>query len=1031
MFKFTSSMLKKAAVLCFIGSGLIANAANEFVYNGIIYTPSGTKLTAKPYTTKVGGVQVLTEPYSGDVVIESPVTIDGVTYTVTSVSNAFKGSNITSLYLPDDCITVSRGGLSECKYLTSVRLSPNMTTMPGNCFQKDSALVELSIPGGITQLKSNELLGCISLKKLVLEEGSSTITFNISAFGSERSCPIEELVINRNVSAEAVASTPIRGLASLKKVTIGGACTAVPTSYFENCTALETVEIGTSVTEMGTSAFANTAIASINIHGGIATIPVSCFKNCTKLTEVILNDGTTTISEMAFQNSPVAAVTLPATLTGINTMAFSGCNLTGDIVIPAQVTKIANEAFAGNAAITSVSFPASLTNLGEGVFNGCNAITAFSVDAANTAYVVKDNKALATIDGATILAYPVAAPETTFTDAVAKAIGAYAFNGAKNITAFDVPIVTAFGDYALANTGVQKMTIRGEVGRYVLSGNTALTSVHLASGTQTPHGLCKDCSSLTEFTSQYQLMTIKSESFAGCTSLKTLDLGGLLSIIEADAFKGAGIETFINGSVTPAAMAEGVFTEANSAIVVKVPISATETYKAAAGWKYLTIEGDANIAATGTTLSMPNGLYYAGKDGMLYCVTADGLSTTYDVGTALHTFQLLEFKNRIYGASAGKNFCYENTPIGDGKLFYISQLDGNTFQATVLDNAGENAYKDPFALYIYGDTLYVSDRNVAVRKVSADAIALPASYPSWVENNWLGWYGAPWAYGCVKSGFQITQDADNTPLYWVGMRYNGNGIYRFKEEHVGSAAGAGTKPDYSAIFNSAAVNFSTFYIDEKNDHLYIYIVKASNDWASGLYRFKFSDVLANPDPSDLSTLNPVLVDGAPILLEGSKDSQETGITQLAVDENGEYMYWCYISAGQGTAAGTPAEAYNAENPMHQSGIKRIKLGEETPTLEMVVAGVEGYGLVVVDYAGSAVESIVAEKNVNDRIQVIGNSVTVLEDAAVSIYNTAGVLVAQTATNGVETVSLNDLNTGVYIVKAVFADGAKQVVKVVK
>lgn len=1024
-------MVKKAMVLCFIGSGLIANAANEFVYNGIIYTPSGTKLTAKPYTTKVGGVQVLTEPYSGDVVIESPVTIDGVTYTVTSVSNAFKGTNITSLYLPDDCITVSRGGLSECPNLTSVRLSPNMTTMPGNCFQKDSALVELTIPGAINQLKSNELLGCVSLKKLVLEEGETAITFNVSAFGTERSCPIEELVINRNVSAEAVATTPIRGLASLKKVTIGGLCTAIPTSYFENCTALETVEIGASVTEMGTSAFANTAIASINIHGGIATIPVSCFKGCPNLTTVTLGDSVAVISEMAFQNSPVANIVFPDSLTTINTMAFSGSNLTGDIVLPAKVAKIGNEAFSGNTAITTVSFPASLTSLGEGVFNGCGSITSFSVDAANTAYKVKANKALATIDGATLLAYPVAAPETAFADAEATAVGSYAFNGAKNIVSFDLPKVSSYGDYALANTGVQEITVKGTIGRYVLSGNSALTKVHLANGTQTPHGLCKDCTSLTEFTSEYQILTIKSETFAGCTSLKSLELGGLLSIIEADAFKGAGIETLINGSATPAAMADGVFTEANSNIVCKVPVSAVESYKAAAGWKYLQIEGDANIAATGTTLSMPNGLYYAGKDGMLYCVTADGLSTSYDVGTALHTFQLLEFKNRIYGASAGKNFVYENTPIGDGKLFYISQLDGNTFQATVLDNAGANAYKDPFALYIYGDTLYVSDRNVAVRKVSADAIALPTSYPSWVENNWLGWYGSPWAYGCVKSGFQITQDEDNTPLYWVGMRYNGTGIYRFKESHVGSDAGAGTKPEYSAIFNAANVNFSTFYIDEKNDHLYIYIVSATNGWTSGLYRFKFSEVLANPDPSDLSTLNPVLVDGAPILLEGSVGSQETGITQLAVDAAGEYMYWCYVSAGAGTAAGTPAETYSAENPMHQSGIKRIKLGEETPALEMVVPGVEGYGLVVVNYEGSGVQSIVADKGENDRVQVIGNAVTVLDEAVVNVYNTAGVLVAQVVTDGVQTVSLADMNAGIYIVEAVFADGSKQVVKVAK
>ena len=55
----------------------------------------------------------------------------------------------------------------------------------------------------------------------------------------------------------------------------------------------------------------------------------------------------------------------------------------------------------------------------------------------------------------------------------------------------------------------------------------------------------------------------------------------------------------------------------------------------------------------------------------------------------------------------------------------------------------------------------------------------------------------------------------------------------------------------------------------------------------------------------------------------------------------------------------------------------------------------------------------------------------MEDAIVNVYNAAGVLVAQEAVNGVESVSLADQANGVYFVQAIFADGAKQVVKVVR
>ena len=109
---------------------------------------------------------------------------------------------------------------------------------------------------------------------------------------------------------------------------------------------------------------------------------------------------------------------------------------------------------------------------------------------------------------------------------------------------------------------------------------------------------------------------------------------------------------------------------------------------------------------------------------------------------------------------------------------------------------------------------------------------------------------------------------------------------------------------------------------------------------------------------------------------------------------------------------------------------RIKLGEETPKVELHIADVEGYGVVPVKYTPGkdGVESVVVAV---DRLQVIGDAVTVMEDAVVYVYNTAGVLVAQETVNGVESVSLADQANGVYVVKAVFADGAEQVVKVVR
>lgn len=1031
----TFTKIMRATVLSIItlGSAFAVNAAT-ITHNGITYTSKGTDLTvAKPTT-----------PYSGDIVIESPVTINGVEYKVIAVAaTAFKqNKDITSVVLPDDCIDVKRGAFAECSGLKSVRLSPNMTAFNAQVFDRCTALEEITIPGGIATITGTQFQGCSSLKKIILAESDKEVNFTAAAWGNTKTeaeggygAPvIEELVINRPIATVTVADAPFKGLKTLKKVEIGAQCTKLSPSYFAGCSALDSVVIAEGMSDLGTNSFAGTAITKITLPATVTTIPTTCFSGCSALTEVVFNEGLTSIDDQAFSGSPVATINWPTTLTKVGNYAFSNSNISGDIVFPANVKTIGTQAFNNNAGITSVAFPAALTSLGDGAFKGC-AVAAYTIDAANTNYIIK-NKAVATKDGLKLLLYPVADPATSFVDDGTNAIGAYTFYGAKNLTSISLKNVYSYGDYSLAETSLLEAKVQGTVGRYVLENCTSVKKVNLATGLAVPFGLCKGCSALEEFTTGYDIMTINDEAFAGCTNLKQLNLGGYLSIIGADAFKDCGVETLINGSATPAAMSEGVFTEANSNITLKVAADAVETYKAAAGWKHLNVVSDASITATGTNLGMPSGIYYAGKDGVLYRVTADGGKSSFDVGGALHTFQLTQFKNRIYGSSAGKTFVYQNSADigGDGKLFYISQIDGYTFQATVLDNTGNNAYKDPFGLYIYGDTLYVNDRNVCIRKISADAIALPQSYPSWVENNWLGWYGAPWAYGCVKGGFSITKDQDANgnpePLYWVSMRFNGNGIFRFKESDINT----GVKPAYDAILNAISLNASTFYIDETNGHIYMYIVSASNV-VPGLYRLNLADLLANPDPSDFSTLNPILIDNSPILLEGSVGSQETGITQLSPDENGEYLYWCYI-APEGADTDSKitylgAEgSYDPTNAMHKSGIKRVKMNAETPAAEMVVEGAVGYGIVPVNYSTSGVETIAPAVAVN-RLQVIGNAVTVMEDAIVNIYNAAGSLVAQTAVAGVQSVSLADNAAGLYIVEAIFADGARQVVKVVK
>lgn len=1040
-----------AALIVAMGFGA---SAQTFLYEGIVYKASGNKLTAQAPGKATPENGTAPTEYSGAIVIPDEVPYNNKTYTVTSVGNAFKAQPITSIVMSNTVTTVGIGAFQDCSQLSSVTLSNNLAKLQQNMFTNCTALTEITIPGNIDKFPGSLFKGCTGLQKLTILEGPNPLELTAGSFNEGGNSALKEVYLYHALDPEkatAMTDKPFRGVKTIEKVVLGGNVTELPASYFESCSLLKDVIFESAVTSIGTSAFAGTAIEEITLPNSLETIASGTFSGTAALRKVVLGDAVTTIEALAFQNSGVSDINFPATLETIGDMAFSGSGLSGELKISEGVTRIGAQTFARNAGLTSVSIPAATERIGDGVFMGCPNIAKFSVAAENEKFSTDaEGSFIQSKDGARLLSYAPKAAATTFTQDFVE-IAPYAFYGAKNLTEIKLDKCVVFGDYSMYDTGLTAATLRGTVGRYVTAENAALATLSLETA-EVPFGVASGCAALATVNLPEKVTVVKQDAFRGCVNLKNLKLGNILAILEADCFAQSGIERLEVASTYPAAMAAGVFT-AESNITAVVPVDLVDTYKAADGWSYLTIEGSAALAAGGADMGMPAGLYYAGDDNSLHCVYSDGTSTTYDVGEIPHTFQLLEYSNRIYGASAGRKFVYSATGStdGDGKLFYISKVGGETFQAVVLDNTGNNAYKDPFGLYIYGEDLYVNDRNVCIRVIPASAIALPQNYPSWMENNWLYFYGAPWSYGCIKCGFAITstQGANGAePLFWVGMKYNGNGIFRFRESNIGTAEQAGLKPAEEPLLVNLEPIFTTFNIDEANGHLYLYIENMKDaDVRAGLYRVNLADIEANPNPSKFSELNPVLIDGSPVKYEGAGANEHVGISQLAFDAEKKYMYWCYRAPADAEEAALTedqdevteakgryywAEKYDANNPLHHSGIKRILLGQANPTVEMVAPGVSGYGVAVVNYEGSVnpgagVDNILAPAA--SLVSFEAGSIVAASDVEVAVYDAAGVMVARTPIAAGSAYAL-DLNAGVYIVVAAGAEGS-QTLKIVK
>ena len=1043
-----STMFKHGALVAAFGLGAFASQAQTFVYDGVIYKASGANLTAQKAGTKVTVGEAGPAAYTGDIKVPSTIEYGGKNYKVTSIGSVFKGADITSIYIGDGVATISRGCFQGDTLLTSVRLPADLAKVNGDLFSGCTALTEIEIPGASAEWASNQLKGCTSLKKLVIADGATPIELSKAIFGDTGiPASLEEVVLNRQIGAKYgdVATQTFRGAKGITTVTIGGSCASIAASAFENCTGLKTVTLPETVTALGTNVFAGSGIEEIVLPNSITSVSASLFQGCKSLKKVTLGNAVTSISDMAFYTSTVEEINFPESLKSIGQMSFSGTQLSGTLALPEGLTSVGIQAFANNKGIQEVSFPASTNKLGDGAFMGCTGIAKYTVNAANETLKTDETGAMLTLGDDLLFAFAPASTVASISGNF-ETVAPYAAYMAAGVNEVNLPNCKNWGDYSFSGTSIKSLSVAGTVGRYVAANCPALTKL-VVDGPEVPFGIAANDAALTEVSLSEKLTTVKQDAFLNCTSLKTLNLGTILSILEADCFKGAGLETLTVAAANPAGMAQGVFTADNASLTANVPVDYVDAYKTAAGWQFLNIVGDANIAAGPTDMGMPAGLYYAHPDGTLRArYEKSEEEDTYDVGGVAHTFQLAEFKNRIYGASAGKKFVYSATGSvdGDGKLFYISQVGGQTFQAVVLDNAGGNAYQDPFALYIYGDTLYVNDRNVCIRKISADAIALPQNYTSWMENNWMGFYGSPWSYGCIKAGWAITSvendKGDLEPLYWVGMKYNGNGIYRFQQKDIGDSSKPGAKPTNAEFLTDMNPVFTTFRIDEEHGHMYIYLETAGANeekiTKGGVYRIDLEKLEANPNPSTLAELDAILIDGAPVKYEGSGANEHVGITQFTPDENNEYLYWCYRAPSADEAAANEeqdyatqkagkywwAEKYDAENPLHHSGIKRIKLGEANPVVEMVVPGVEGYGVVPVKYAGSekpqvdGVDDIVVTPAAAN-ITYANGELTVAEAAVVTVYNAAGAIVDFANLGAGESLSVAGLEKGVYVATA--------------
>lgn len=160
---------------------------------------------------------------------------------------------------------------------------------------------------------------------------------------------------------------------TLKEVILPEGLISIEEAAFANCTALEKLNVPSTVNTLGRWILENTKVTSFTIPQGVTEIPASCFYG-SAITTINIPPSVKTIGNWAFQDAKLTEVVIPSSVTSIGEWAFRCDNdnpTLQSVIIEANITEIPEGCFYLQTKLTSLSLPEGITAIGDDAFCGC------------------------------------------------------------------------------------------------------------------------------------------------------------------------------------------------------------------------------------------------------------------------------------------------------------------------------------------------------------------------------------------------------------------------------------------------------------------------------------------------------------------------------------------------------------------------------------------------------------------------------------------------------------------------------------
>lgn len=432
----------------------------------------------------------------------------------------------------------------------------------------------------VTGINKNAFANCKELTKITIPETVTTI--EQSAF--EGCAGLEEIILPDSVTS--IGGSAFKNCTNLKKVVMSDNVTSIGGAAFSNCSNLADITISKNLTSLGTKVFANTPYYDeANWENDLLYLDNYLIATKKSVSgEVVIKDGTTLMVSGAFSdNTAITKVTIPGSLSIVSDNAFYCCSSLEEVVLLEGVKELGKNSFWSCPKLVKMTIPASIqkftsgalgnTRVKEPYYNGTadqwaniefGSVGDNPVYTAKTLYINGEKLTEAVISTPVVKEYVFSGCDSlekvTFTDSVVE-IQKRAFEYCSYLTEINFGKgIKKIGYDAFSNCSrLEKVNTTASVDEWA--------QIDFYDWRSNPISYAKSLyinGELLEEAVFSNVSVIMPNTFAYCTSLKSITIPSTVLGVANSAFGGCSGLTTIEIEAGPIAFLEGAFAGATS-----------------------------------------------------------------------------------------------------------------------------------------------------------------------------------------------------------------------------------------------------------------------------------------------------------------------------------------------------------------------------------------------------------------------------------------------------------------------------------